>query len=74
VCTQCEGQKWDPLTRLTGTEALLLGFVVVFNRNEPHRLMCLNSWPMGSGTIRRRGLIGGGVASLKEVCHYGDGL
>ena len=29
-------------------------------------------WPVGSDTIRRYGLIGGGVASLEEVC--GGGL
>ena len=26
------------------------------NRFGPHRLMCLNAWPTGSGTIRRCGL------------------
>ena len=28
----------------------------------PHRLMCLNAWPIGSGTIRRCGLVGVGVS------------
>ena len=28
----------------------------------------------GSGTIKRCGLIGGGVALLKEVCHRGVGF
>jgi hypothetical protein len=28
----------------------------------PHRLMCLNAWPIGSGTIRRYGLVGGSVS------------
>ena len=32
------------------------------------------AWPMGSGTIRRCGLIGGGVAFPKEVCHCGGGF
>ena len=26
------------------------------NRSGPRRLMCLNAWPIGSGTIRRCGL------------------
>ena len=26
-----------------------------------HRLMCVNAWPMGSGTIRRCDLVGGTV-------------
>jgi hypothetical protein len=29
---------------------------------------------LGSGTIRRCGLVRVGVASLKEVCHCGHGL
>jgi hypothetical protein len=37
------------------------------NRNRPHRLMCLNTWPMGSGIIRRCGLVEVGVAWLEEV-------
>ena len=28
----------------------------------PHRHMCLNAWPTGSGTIRRCGLAGGSVS------------
>jgi hypothetical protein len=43
------------------------------NRNGPHRLKCLNSWPTGNGTIRRCGLGGVGVALLEEVCHCGGG-
>lgn len=31
------------------------------NRNGPDRLMCLNAWPIGNGTIRRYGLIGGSM-------------
>ena len=38
------------------------------NRNAPHRLMCLNTWPIGSGTIRGCGLVGVGVA-----CHCRGG-
>ena len=32
------------------------------------------AWPMGSGTIRRRGLVGVGVVCLKEMCHCVGGL
>jgi hypothetical protein len=28
------------------------------NKNGPHRLMSLNVWPIGSGTIRLYGLVG----------------
>ena len=31
-------------------------------------------WPMGGGTIKRCGLVGIGVALLKEVCHCGGRL
>ena len=34
----------------------------------------LNMLGPGSGTIRRFGLVGVGVALLKEVCHCGGGL
>jgi hypothetical protein len=37
------------------------------NRFGPHRLMCFNAWPMGSGIIWRCGLVGVGVALLEEV-------
>jgi hypothetical protein len=39
------------------------------NRNEPDKLKCLNTRSRGSGTIRRCGLLGRGVAFLKEACH-----
>ena len=32
------------------------------------------AWPVGSGTIRRYGLIGGSVALLEEMCHRGGGV
>ena len=44
------------------------------NRNVPHRLMCLNAWPIGSDTIRKYGLVGLDMAFLEEVGHYGGGL
>jgi hypothetical protein len=28
-----------------------------------------HTWPIGSGTVRRRGLVGVGVALLEEVHH-----
>lgn len=38
-------------------------------RNGPHRLVCLNSWPIGSGPVRRCGHVGVGMAFLEELCH-----
>ena len=38
-----------------------------------HRLICLNDWPIESGTIRRCVLVGVGVA-LKKMCHCGGRL
>jgi hypothetical protein len=32
------------------------------------------AWPMGSGTIRRCGLVGVGTALLAGMCHGGSGL
>jgi hypothetical protein len=34
----------------------------VLNRNGPRRLICLNAWGIGSGTIRRCDLVGGSVS------------
>jgi hypothetical protein len=48
-----------------------------YSRKQKHSfsVWCLEyDWPRGSGTIRRCGLIGGGVALLEEVCHCGGGL
>jgi hypothetical protein len=39
------------------------------NRFGLHRLMCLNPWPIGSGTIRKYGLVGVEMDFLEEVCH-----
>jgi hypothetical protein len=39
------------------------------NRNRTHRLMCLNTWSIGSGTIRRCGLFGVAVPFLEELCN-----
>jgi len=41
--------------------------------NASHRLTCLNARPIRSGTIRRQGIVGIGVALLEEVCHCGAG-
>ena len=43
------------------------------NRFGPHRLMCLNAWPIKSDTNRGCGLIGEGVALEEKVCHCGCG-
>ena len=41
---------------------------------DTHGLICLNAWPIGSGTTRRCGLVGEGVALLEEVLrHCGEG-
>jgi hypothetical protein len=40
------------------------------NRFGPHRFMGLNACPIGSGTIRRCGLVSVGMALLEEVCHW----
>lgn len=53
-------KKWNDCSGLT--------------RYDPHRLMCLNAWPIGSDTIRWCGLLRIGVALLEKVCHCGDGL
>lgn len=37
-------------------------------RSEMNRL---NAWPTGSGTIRRHGLVGVGMALLEKVYHCG---
>jgi len=39
------------------------------NRNDTHKVMCVNVWPIGKDTIRRHDLIWVGVALLEEVCH-----
>lgn len=33
----------------------------------PHRLMCVNARPIGSGAIRRCGLAGGGVSLWRRA-------
>jgi hypothetical protein len=44
------------------------------NSLSHHRLMSLNTWPIGCGIIRRHGLVRVGVTLLEEVCHCGGGL
>ena len=39
-----------------------------------HRVMCLNVWRIGSGSIGNCDLVGVGIALLEEVCHHGGGL
>ena len=43
------------------------------NRYSPYRLMCVDTWPTESGTIRWCGLVGVSVALLEEVCHWRGG-
>ena len=38
------------------------------------RVVCLNAWLIGNGTIKRYGLVRVGVVSLEEVCLCGGGL
>lgn len=38
------------------------------SRNGCYNPMCLDIWPIGSGTIRNCSLVGVAVAMLKEVC------
>ena len=33
---------------------------------DPHRLMCLNAWPIDSGTTRKSDLVGVGVDLLRN--------
>ena len=44
------------------------------NRNGHHRLMVLNAWPIGSGIIKRCGLVEAGVTLLDEGCQCGGEL
>ena len=46
----------------------------LFKRNGPHRLLCLNAWPIGSDIIRRCGIAGVDVSLLEELCHHKAGL
>ena len=40
------------------------------NTYGPHRLTCLNARPIGSGTIRRCGLVGGSVSLWGRALRY----
>lgn len=44
---------------------------VVLNRYGAHTQMYISAWPIGSDSIRSCGLLGGGVALLEKVCHWG---
>ena len=56
------GKVFGQTGSLDGAGALPRGSCRGLNENDPHRLT-------GSGTIRRCGFAGVGVASLEEVCH-----
>jgi hypothetical protein len=49
-------------------------FLLILHRDlksfDPHSLMCLNVWPMESGTIRKCGMFAVGMA----LCHGVGGL
>jgi hypothetical protein len=68
-CCKC----FDPSIphRVKGSEEETLGTWVLtcdgLNKDDPHRLICLNTWPLVGGTVREGS---GGVVSLKEVCHW----
>lgn len=47
--------------------ARFLFFFCGLNRYDPHRLMYLSAWPIGSGILR-------GMTLLKEVCHRSWGV
>lgn len=49
-----------------------LGGCSGLNRFGPNRLLSLNAWLLGIGTIRRCGLMG--VALWEEVCYCRGGL
>ena len=44
------------------------------NRKGPYKLIDLNAWSPGSGTIRRCDFVGVGLALVEEVCHCGVGF
>ena len=58
----------DDCSFLFRKKNILLFRVIIFNQcgglnmYDPHRIMCLNAWSIGSGTIRRCGLVGGSVS------------
>ena len=39
------------------------------SRNDFHRFMCLNTWPIQCEAVRSYGLVRVGVVLLEEVCH-----
>jgi hypothetical protein len=49
------------------------GLILLVERTKLRFGRCgdLNMLGPGSGTVRRCGLVGGGVALLEEVCSYG---
>jgi hypothetical protein len=58
---------WDPCPNLVEISAKLQVQSEILdglNRNGPHILMCLNTWPIESS-----GLVGVAVTLSKEVCH-----
>lgn len=50
--------RYVMVTSLRGQEVECCGLC----RNDPHILMCLNGWPIGSGTIRRSDHVKGSMS------------
>ena len=71
---EAEARTRGSFQRPSPTDLPLLARHGGLNRNGPYILMCMNAWPIRSGTIRRYGLVGVGVVLLEEVCHCGDRL
>ena len=68
----CSGKLWTAHIRLFLSTIMSpdppvlivlkpFGFCGGLNRYGPHRLMCANAWPIGSGSIRRCGLVEGSM-------------
>ena len=57
------------MRRLNSPKRTVL-FCGPLNKNDPHRLLYLNAWLLGSGSIRKCVLVGVGVALLKEVFYW----
>ena len=55
------------MLKVINEQSLLIPVILLcvhggLNRYGPHRLMCLNAWPIGRGTIRRCGFVEGSVS------------
>jgi hypothetical protein len=73
-CVRHHLKHFPALSQLFSFPASIIPRCGSFSRFDPHTFMCLSAWPTGSGTIRRCGLAGVGVALLEEVCYCVSGL